>query len=116
MRSDSPLSPAVFSILFALADGEKHGYQIMKQVREDTHGAVKMGTGTLYGSLKRMLADDLVAESGDRPDLDDSRRRYYRMTERGRRTLAAELERYSAVLSIAKRRRFMRSLVPSRTT
>lgn len=118
MPSGSPLTPAVFSILFALADGEKHGYQIMKQVREDTHGAVKMGTGTLYGSVKRMLADGLVAESGDRPDpsLDDSRRRYYRITERGRRALAAELERYSAVLSIAKRRRFMRSLVPSRTT
>ena len=114
----APLTPAVFSILFALADGEKHGYQIMKQVREDTHGAVKMGTGTLYGSLKRMLSDEFISEAGDRPDptLDDSRRRYYRITERGRRALAVELERYSAVLSIAKRRRLMRSLVPSRAT
>jgi DNA-binding PadR family transcriptional regulator len=113
-----PLTAAVFSILFALADGEKHGYQIMKQVRRDTHDAVKMGTGTLYGSIKRMLADGLIAEAGNRPDpaLDDERRRYYRATDRGRRVLAAELKRYSEVLSIARRRKLMPKLSPSQAT
>jgi DNA-binding PadR family transcriptional regulator len=113
-----PLTPAVFNILFALADGEKHGYEIMKQVRRDTHGAVNMGTGTLYGSIKRMLADGLIAEAGDRPDpaLDDERRRYYRSTDRGNGMLAAELKRYSEVVSIARRRRLMRKLAPFQTT
>jgi DNA-binding PadR family transcriptional regulator len=113
-----PLTPAVFSILFALADGEKHGYEIMKRVRSDTHHAVKMGTGTLYGSIKRMLADDLIVEAGDRPDpaLDDERRRYYRLTDRGNSVLAAELKRYGEVLSIARRRRMMQKLAPPQTT
>jgi DNA-binding PadR family transcriptional regulator len=108
----------VFHILFALADSEKHGYEIMQQVRRDTHNAVKMGTGTLYGSIKRMLADGLIAEAGDRPDpaLDDERRRYYRATDRGSRVLAAELKRFSEVLSIARRRKLMPKLSPSQTT
>lgn len=113
-----PLTPAVFNILFALATGEKHGYEIMKQVRRDTRGAVKMGTGTLYGSIKRMLADGLIAEAGDRPDptLDDERRRYYRTTDRGNNMLAAELQRYGDVVSIARRRRLMPKLVPPHAT
>jgi DNA-binding PadR family transcriptional regulator len=114
----APLTPAVFSILFALADGEKHGYEIMMRVRSDTDGAVKMGTGTLYGSIKRMLADGLIVEAGDRlnPTLDDERRRYYRATDRGKRALAAELERYQEVVSLARRRRIMRRLTPRRTS
>jgi DNA-binding PadR family transcriptional regulator len=118
MEARRPLTPAVFNILFALAGGEKHGYEIMKQVRRDTHGSVNMGTGTLYGSIKRMLADDLITEAGDRPDpaLDDERRRYYRVTDRGNRVLAAELQRYSEVVSIARRRRLMRSLAPPQRT
>lgn len=117
MEAGSPLSPAVFNILFALADGEKHGYDIMKRVKSDTHGAVKMGTGTLYGSIKRMLAAGLIAEAGDRPDpaLDDERRRYYRATERGKKALAADLERYREVLSIARRRRLMQKLIARET-
>src|SRR5579872_1109390 len=101
MESGRPLTPAVFNILFALAEGEKHGYQIMKQVQRDTHGAVKMGTGTLYGSIKRMLADGLIAEAGDRPDpaLDDERRRYYCATDRGMRALTVELKRYRELVS-----------------
>ena len=84
-----PLTPAVFSILIALSDGEKHGYEIMKRVKQDSQGQVKMGTGTLYGSLKRMLADGLIEEAGERPApaLDDERRRYYRLTELGQRAL-----------------------------
>jgi DNA-binding PadR family transcriptional regulator len=104
----------VFNILFALAGGEKHGYEIMKQVRRDTHDAVKMGTGTLYGSIKRMLADGLIVEAGDRPDpaLDDERRRYYRATDRGNGMLATELNRFAEVVLIARRRRLMRKLAP----
>lgn len=118
MEPGRPLTPAVFNILFALADGEKHGYQIMKQVQRDTHGTVKMGTGTLYGSIKRMLADDLIAEAGDRPDpaLDDERRRYYRATDRGNQMLAAELRRYNEVVSMARRRRLMAKVARNRAT
>jgi DNA-binding PadR family transcriptional regulator len=104
-----PLTPAVFYILLALAAGERHGYQIMKQVKQDSQDQVKMGTGTLYGSLKRMLADGLIAEAGERPDpaLDDERRRYYRLTEQGRRAFEAELRRYAEVVSLAKQRSFL---------
>jgi DNA-binding PadR family transcriptional regulator len=117
MEANRPLTPAVFSILFALAGGEKHGYEIMRQVRSDTHDAVRMGTGTLYGSIKRMLADGLIAEAGDRPDpaLDDQRRRYYRATDRGKRMLAAELHRYGEVVSIARRRRLIGKLAAPQT-
>jgi DNA-binding PadR family transcriptional regulator len=117
METDRPLTPAVFNILFALEGGDKHGYGIMRQIRSDTHGAVKMGTGTLYGSIKRMLADGLIEEAGDRPDpaLDDERRRYYHATERGSRALAAELRRFSEVVSIARRRRLMQRFVPPQT-
>jgi DNA-binding PadR family transcriptional regulator len=104
-----PLTPAVFYILLALAVGEKHGYEIMKQVNQDSSGQVKMGTGTLYGSLKRMLADGLIEEAGERPDpaLDDERRRYYQLTERGRQGLGAELRRYAQVVSLAGQRRLL---------
>lgn len=107
MSSIPPLTPAVFHILLALSDGEKHGYEIMKRVRTDSLGRVRMGTGTLYGSVKRMLAAGLIEESGDRPDpaLDDQRRRYYRATERGMRELSSELKRYQDVVAVARRRR-----------
>ena len=110
MRSDpvtEPLTPAVFYILLALAAGDKHGYAIMKQVREDSKERVKMGNGTLYGTLKRMLADRLVEDAGDRVDLalDDERRRYYRLTQLGRRALNAELQRYLDVAALAQARR-----------
>lgn len=104
-----PLTPAVFYILLALAAGERHGYQIMKQVKRDSQLQVTMGTGTLYGSLKRMLADGLIEEAGERPDpaLDDQRRRYYRLTESGREAFTAELRRYSDVVAIARQRRLL---------
>jgi DNA-binding PadR family transcriptional regulator len=105
----TPLTPAVFYILLALSGGEKHGYEIMKQVKHDSQGQVKMGTGTLYGSLKRMLADGLIAEAGERPNpaVDDERRRYYRVTELGRRAFTTELQRYAEVVSLAQRRRLL---------
>jgi DNA-binding PadR family transcriptional regulator len=106
-----PLTPAVFHILFALAGGDKHGYQIAKQVGEDSLGRVTMGTGTLYGSIKRMLADALIEESGQRPapEFDDERRRYYRLTEQGRHALEAELQRYARVVAVARHRDLLAS-------
>ena len=101
-----PLTPAVFHILLALADGERHGYSIMKTVEVQTDGQVTMGPGTLYGSLKRMLAADLIAESDERPDpeMDDSRRRYYRLTDFGARVLAAEAERLAKAVQVARQK------------
>lgn len=101
-----PLTPAVFHILLALADGEKHGYAIMKEVQDATGGQVTMGPGTLYGSIKRMLAAHLIAETDERPDpvLDDSRRRYYALSGYGRRVLAAESERLAEAVQIARRK------------
>jgi DNA-binding PadR family transcriptional regulator len=101
-----PLTPAVFHILLALADGEKHGYAIMQEVEDMTRGKVQMGPGTLYGSIKRMLAAGLIKESDDRPDpdLDDERRRYYRQTGLGRRVLREETERMAALTALARRK------------
>ena len=103
----TPLTPAVFYILLALAEADKHGYEIMKQVKQDSLGHVKMGSGTLYGSIKRMLADQLSEEAGERPDptLEDERRRYYRLTDLGRHAFLMELQRYQEVVSVAQRRR-----------
>lgn len=106
MNNPVPLTPAVLHILLALSDGEKHGYQIMKRVRIDSQERVTMGTGTLYGSIKRMLAAGLIEETDGRPDSpgEDERRRYYRLTRRGSRDLAAELARYREVVSLARKR------------
>ena len=100
-----PLTPAVLHILLALATAERHGYGIMKQVESDSQGKFKMGPGTLYGSLGRMLEAGLIRESEKRvdPELDDERRIYYGISALGRTTLAAELQRYRDVLAVARR-------------
>lgn len=97
-----PLTPAVFHILLALADGERHGYAIMCEVAQSTEGKIKMGPGTLYGTIKRLLAAKLIEESDERPDpaLDDDRRRYYQLTGVGRRVLKAEAARLAALLKL----------------
>jgi DNA-binding PadR family transcriptional regulator len=102
-----PLTPAVFHILLALSTGERHGYAIMKQVEADSQGQVTMGPGTLYGSLKRMLDAGLVQESDKRvdPKMDDERRIYYQITGMGAEALAAELERYQRIVTIAQQRK-----------
>jgi DNA-binding PadR family transcriptional regulator len=102
-----PLTPAVFHILLALSSGERHGYGIMKQVEADSQGKVTMGPGTLYGSLKRMLDAGLVRESDKRvdPEMDDQRRIYYQITGIGAQALAAELERYQRIVTIAQQRK-----------
>lgn len=104
-----PLTPAVFHILLALADGEKHGYSIMQEVATITSGAVIMGPGTLYGTIKRMLEGGLIEETDERPDpaLDDERRRYYRITADGKRAAQSEAARLSTLLHIAQRKRLM---------
>jgi DNA-binding PadR family transcriptional regulator len=95
-----PLPPSVFHILLALGEDEQHGYAIMGRVEEITDGAVTMGPGTLYGSIKRMLADGLIEETEERPDpaLDDERRRYYRVTAHGARARATETARMQTLL------------------
>jgi DNA-binding PadR family transcriptional regulator len=102
-----PLTPAVFYILLALTDKERHGYGIMLEVESMTKGRVEMGPGTLYGTIKRMLKAGLIEESDERPDpeLDDERRRYYRLTGFGRRVLVAEVERLSALVGVAQSKR-----------
>jgi len=99
-----PLTPAVFNILLALADGEKHGYGIMLEVEANTKGQVIMGPGTLYGSIKRMLKAELIKESDERadPEMDDQRRKYYKLTNLGRRVLSMEAERLASQVMIAR--------------
>lgn len=104
-----PLTPAVFHILLALSSGERHGYGIMKQVELDSQGKVNMGPRTLYGSLKRMLDAGLVKESDKRidPEMDDERRIYYQLTGIGTQALAAELERYKHLVTLAQERKLL---------
>lgn len=105
-----PLTPAVLHILLAVADEERHGYGIMREVEERTGGRTRLGPGTLYGSIKRMLADGLIEESDERPDpeMDDQRRRYYRITDFGRRVAGAEAERLSGLVETARARKLLR--------
>ena len=102
-----PLPVAQLHILLALADGEKHGYAIMREVETLTEGSVTMGPGTLYGAVKRMLKRGLVEETDERPDpeLDDERRRYYRLTGLGARVLDAEVARMERLARAAQLRR-----------
>jgi DNA-binding PadR family transcriptional regulator len=95
----APLTPAVFAILLSLAEGEKHGYQVMKDALAPQGGGVRLGPGTLYGSIDRMMRDGLVEESGVS---DDQRRRYYRLTGIGGTVLAAELKRLEAAIASAR--------------
>lgn len=110
-----PLTPAGFHILLALADGEKHGYAIMQEVAKRSQGKVRLGPGTLYGSIKRMLSEGLIEESDERPDpeLDDERRRYYRLTEFGQRVAEAEAERLAGLVDAARAKMLLRHLKPA---
>jgi DNA-binding PadR family transcriptional regulator len=114
LRSLLPLRPAVLQILLALADGERHGYGIMREVEERTGGETRLGPGTLYGSIKRMLADGLIEESDERPDpeMDDQRRRYYRITDFGRRVAGAEAERLAGLVNTARRKKIFGGSLP----
>jgi DNA-binding PadR family transcriptional regulator len=99
-----PLSPAAFHILLALVDGERHGYGIMQETARRGEGRVTLGPGTLYRSIRRLLADGLIEESDERPvpELDDERRHYYRITPFGLRVAGAEAERMAALVRAAE--------------
>ena len=101
-----PLTPAVLHILLALSTDARHGYAIMKQIEEDAQGKVKMGPGTLYGSIGRMMDAGLIRESDRKtdPKLDDQRRVYYEITALGKKALAAELERFREIVMLAAQR------------
>ena len=99
-----PLTPASFHVLVALADCDKHGWAVMKEISMRTHGEIRLSPGTLYGLVKRLLKEELIAESNERPPShwDDHRRRYYRLTELGRRVAEAELERMQTTITGAE--------------
>ena len=105
-----PLTPALFHVLLSLAGGDKHGYAIMKDVSGLTEGTVTLSAGTLYGILRRLVSDGMVVETGERPapELDDERRRYYRMTTAGRKLARSEAERLADFLRVARAKRILR--------
>jgi DNA-binding PadR family transcriptional regulator len=115
VESFLPLTPAVFHILLTLADGEAHGYAIMQEVSRRSGGAIRLGPGTLYGAVGRLLQDGVIEESEERPDpeMDDTRRRYYRLTKLGGRVLGAETERLSELVKAARATRTVRGLKPA---
>lgn len=103
-----PLSPAVFHILLALADEERHGYAIMRDIEERTGGVVRVGPGMLYGSIKWLLADGFIENASRRPKPgEDERRRYYQLTAAGRDLLRAEASRLEAAVGLARSRRVL---------
>jgi DNA-binding PadR family transcriptional regulator len=99
-----PLTPASFQILLALVGEERHGYSIMQEVNRATQGQMRLGSGTLYRSIRQLLDTGLIAESEERPDplLDDERRRYYRLTAFGQQVARAESLRLAALLNQAR--------------
>jgi len=105
-----PLTPAMFEVLIALADGEKHGYAVLKEVARRTDGRITLSPGTLYAIVRRFVNEGVIAESDVRPDpaLDDERRRYYRLTDFGRDVARAEARRMETALGMAR----AKSLIP----
>jgi DNA-binding PadR family transcriptional regulator len=101
-----PLTPAALNVLVALADGERHGYGIMLEVKERTGGRVRLGPGTLYGAIKRLKEGGVIEESGGKSGTvtDEERRRYYRLTGFGREVLAAEVARLDGLVRAARRK------------
>jgi DNA-binding PadR family transcriptional regulator len=99
-----PLPPVTFHILMALADADRHGYAIIQEVSARTGGEVKLGAGTLYRSIQRMQEQGLIVETRDRPkpELDDERRRYYRITSFGASVARAEARRLSRLVKLAR--------------
>ncbi|HYL09922.1 MAG TPA: PadR family transcriptional regulator [Candidatus Acidoferrales bacterium] len=105
-----PLTPALFHVLLALAEEDRHGYAILKEVELRTRGEVRLSTGTLYGIIKRLLSEGLILELRQRPAAseDDERRRYYRLTPLGRAVAEAEAERLEKVVALARSRNLLR--------
>ncbi len=105
---DKTITNSEFYILLSLAIKSRHGYEIMKQVESDSESKVRLGPGTLYGSIKRMLASDLIVES----DHENPRRKYYSITEKGRSALTTELDRYESSIRLAKQAKLMNDFRP----
>jgi DNA-binding PadR family transcriptional regulator len=105
-RSFLPLTPLAFQVLLALADSERHGYGIIREVETRTDGLIRLRTGTLYTLLQRLLQERLIEESDARPEPedDDDRRRYYRLTALGKDVLAAEARRLESLIGEARRK------------
>jgi DNA-binding PadR family transcriptional regulator len=112
---DGALTPAMFQVLLALGNGEKHGYAILKEVEEQTGGEVRLSTGTLYAMIKRFLTEGLIAECRNRPPVeeDDQRRRYYRLTPLGRQVAMAEAERMERIIATARQKLLFKRLKPA---
>lgn len=102
---DNSLSQSEFYILLSLAIKCRHGYEIMKQVEQDSGRKVLMGPGTLYGSIKRMLQSKLIEEVVG----DNHRRKYYTLTEKGKTALSAELDRYNEAVELARRKNLFKN-------
>jgi DNA-binding PadR family transcriptional regulator len=111
IESFLPLKPVVFQILLSLADGERHGYAITQDIAGRTSAKMRIEPGNLYRALRTMLDDRLIEESERRPapDLDDERRRYYRITPTGRRVAAAEVRRLEVIVTEARSKKWMRA-------
>ena len=109
LESFLPLTPPMLHTLVALADGDKHGYAIIKEIARRTDGSVRLSAGTLYALIRRAEADGLIIETDDRPDiaLDDERRRYYRLTPLGRSVAAAEIERLESIVEMARAKKLV---------
>ena len=106
MPDPTPLSPQVFQILIALSDGERHGYAIMQEVESQTEGQMRLGPGTLYGSIKRILEAGWISER-ENPD-EGERRRYYALTNQGQKVLKAEAARLASAVKLAQAKKVLR--------
>jgi DNA-binding PadR family transcriptional regulator len=104
-----PLTPQMFEVLIALADGEKHGYAVLKEVARRTGGEIRLSAATLYTIIRRFVQDGVIVETAERPDpaLDDERRRYYRLTDFGRRVARAEAARMETALGMARAKKLV---------
>ena len=112
-NAQAPLTPAMFNVLLALAGEDLHGYAILKEVAEQTAGEVQLSTGTLYGIIKRLLAEGLIVEALRRPvKNDDARRRYYHLTDAGREIAVAEARRMEKLVARARTKQLIRVLKP----
>ena len=109
--STLPLNPRVFMILLAFGNGSAHGYQIRKAVEDQSGGRIRLDAGSLYRSIAKLVDDGLIVEGGERPDpeMDDTRRRYYELTEKGRQVVSAEATRLAELVEYAKRADLVRS-------
>ncbi|MCL4367113.1 PadR family transcriptional regulator [Patescibacteria group bacterium] len=102
-KGNIPLSPQIFYVLLSLAIKQRHGYEIMKQVQSDSQGKIKLGPGTLYGAIKRMLEEKLIIEITS----DKQRRRVYKLTDKGRAIFQSELQRYNEAVELARQKKLL---------